>query len=128
MEYPPPLDRTISRFLRLLVGIARAEIDFAVVGGPAVCLIAYVRYSADAGILIRQQPEIAARLLAVLCRWGAGWTLDDFRPRLRFFAAHGGRIPCLAPEDLIALKQDSWRGKDKLDVLAWREILQRNPS
>ncbi|MGO8929821.1 MAG: hypothetical protein ACLQU3_23385 [Limisphaerales bacterium] len=33
------------------------------------------------------------------------------------------RIPYLAPVDLIFLKQDSWREKDKLDVLALREIL-----
>jgi hypothetical protein len=33
------------------------------------------------------------------------------------------RIPYLAPADLIFLKQDSWREKDKLDVLAMREIL-----
>jgi hypothetical protein len=31
----------------------------------------------------------------------------------------------LSPADLISLKQDSWREKDKLDVLAMREILAR---
>jgi hypothetical protein len=35
------------------------------------------------------------------------------------------RIPYLSPADLILLKQDSWRQKDKLDVLAMREILAR---
>ena len=35
------------------------------------------------------------------------------------------RIPYLSPADLIFLKQDSWREKDKLDVLALREILAR---
>lgn len=54
-----------------------------------------------------------------------GRSLDDFRPRLRHFDAHGVRIPYLAPEDLIALKKDSWRDKDKLDVFALQEILQR---
>lgn len=161
MENQPPLDRTISPFLRLLVEIARAEVDFAVVGGVAVCLNDYVRYTADADILINRQPENVARLLQVLCRWGEGWarelkvdeftaqegsicvseefdldifsqmrgrSLEDFRPRLRHFEAHGVRIPYLAPEDLIALKQDSWRDKDKLDVFALQEILQRaNP-
>ena len=29
----------------------------------------------------------------------------------------------LAPEDLILLKQQSWREKDKLDVAALQEIL-----
>ena len=35
------------------------------------------------------------------------------------------RIPYLSPADLILLKQDSWREKDKLDVLALREVLAR---
>ena len=38
------------------------------------------------------------------------------------------RMPHLAPADLIFLKQDSWREKDKLDVLALREILAREGS
>ena len=52
-------------------------------------------------------------------------TLDDFRPRLRHLDTGGVRIPYLAPEDLIFLKQDSWRDKDKLDVQAMREIIAR---
>ncbi len=159
MENPPPFDRTISPFLRLLVELTRAEVDFAVVGVVAVCLNDYVRYTADADILISPQPGNVARLLEVLSQWGEGWarelkvddfiaqegsicvseefdldiftqmrtnTLENFRPRLRYFAAQGVRIPYLAPEDLIALKKDSWRDKDKLDVFALREILQRN--
>jgi acylphosphatase len=51
--------------------------------------------------------------------------LDDFRPRLRHLDASDVRIPYLAPEDLIFLKQDSWRDKDKLDVQAMREIIAR---
>jgi hypothetical protein len=35
------------------------------------------------------------------------------------------RITYLLPADLIILKQDSWREKDKLDVLALRETLAR---
>jgi hypothetical protein len=35
------------------------------------------------------------------------------------------RISYLSPADLIFLKQDSWREKDKLDVLALREIIAR---
>ena len=52
-------------------------------------------------------------------------SLDDFRPRLRHLETSGVRIPYLAPEDLIFLKQDSWRDKDKLDVQAMREIIAR---
>ena len=55
----------------------------------------------------------------------SGKSLDDFRPRLRFLETSGVRIPYLSPEDLIFLKQDSWRDKDKLDVQAMREIITR---
>jgi hypothetical protein len=55
----------------------------------------------------------------------SGKSLDDFRPRLRHLEAGGVRVPYLAPEDLIFLKQDSWRDKDKLDVQAMREIIAR---
>ena len=51
--------------------------------------------------------------------------LEDFRPRLRYLETSGVNIPYLAPEDLIFLKQDSWRDKDKLDVQAMREIIAR---
>lgn len=51
--------------------------------------------------------------------------LDYFRPRLRYLETSNVRIPYLAPDDLIFLKQDSWRDKDKLDVQAMREIIAR---
>ena len=53
-----------------------------------------------------------------------GKTLDDFRPRLRYLETAGVRIPYLAPEDLIYLKEISWRDKDKLDVAALRAIIK----
>jgi len=54
-----------------------------------------------------------------------GKSLDDFRLQLRYLETGGVRIPYLSPGDLIFLKQDSWRDKDKLDVLAMKEILER---
>lgn len=54
-----------------------------------------------------------------------GKSLEDFRPRLRYLEASGVRIPYLAPVDLVFLKKDSWRDKDKLDVLAMNEIISR---
>lgn len=54
-----------------------------------------------------------------------GKSLDDFRPRLRHLETAGIRIPYLAPEDLIFLKQTSWREKDQLDVNALKEILRK---
>ena len=52
-----------------------------------------------------------------------GKSLADFRPRLRHLETSSVRIPYLAPEDLILLKEGSWREKDKFDVQAMREIL-----
>ena len=54
-----------------------------------------------------------------------GKSLDYFRPRLRFLETGGVRIAHLAPEDLIFLKEGSWREKDKFDVQAMREIIAR---
>jgi hypothetical protein len=48
-----------------------------------------------------------------------------FNPRLRHLETGSVRIPYMSPADLIFLKQDSWREKDKLDVLALSEILAR---
>ena len=54
----------------------------------------------------------------------AGKSLEDFRPRLRHLDAGGALIPYLAAQDLILLKQGSWREKDQLDVAALRKILK----
>jgi hypothetical protein len=54
-----------------------------------------------------------------------GKSLEDFRPRLRRLVSGDVRIAYLAPEDLVSLKQGSWREKDQLDVLAMKEILER---
>ena len=51
--------------------------------------------------------------------------LEHFRPRLKFLDTAGVRIPHLGPEDLIFLKEGSWREKDKFDVQAMREIIAR---
>ena len=159
MENPESESReTVSRFEDLLVRLARAEVDFCVVGGLAVILCGYVRVTEDVDILISETPDNVRRMLDVLTAWGEGWarelkpeefvpqegalrlndildvdiftrmrgrSLDDFRPRLRFFETQGVRVPHLAPEDLIALKQGSWRDKDRIDVLAMQEVLQR---
>lgn len=149
----------ISRFEKLLADLARAEVDFCLVGGLAVALNGFVRFTEDVDILVHPDRPNLERMLAVLRGWGEGWareltpedftaqegsvrlaesefdldifvqmlgkTLDDFRPRLRHFESHGARIPYLGPEDLILLKQGSWREQDKWDVAALREILAR---
>ena len=54
-----------------------------------------------------------------------GHSLDFFRPRLRQLKVGEAVLRYLSPSDLILLKQDSWREKDKLDVLAMKEIIAR---
>lgn len=53
-----------------------------------------------------------------------GKSLDDFRPRVRHVKMEGVSMAYLAPEDLIFLKQGSWREKDQLDVAAMKQVLR----
>jgi hypothetical protein len=55
-----------------------------------------------------------------------GKSLDYFRPRLCYLATNGVCIPYLSPEDLVYLKQDSWREKDQIDVLAMKRIIDED--
>ena len=54
-----------------------------------------------------------------------GKSIDDFRPRFRYIESGGVRIPFIAPDDLLFLKQGSWREKDQIDVAAIKEIIER---
>ena len=54
-----------------------------------------------------------------------GKSLNDFRPDLRHVDLHEVCVPILDPANLIYLKSGSWREKDQLDVLAMKEILER---
>ena len=83
MEKPSSPRETISQFEKLLAGMARAGIDFAVTGGVAVILNGYSRQTRDADIIVHPSPENIRRLLEYLKGWGEGWarelTLEDFR-------------------------------------------------
>lgn len=50
---------------------------------------------------------------------------DLVRAGVDFAVVGDVRIAYLHPEQLIGLKRDSWRDKDRLDVLALSEILRR---
>lgn len=58
-------------------------------------------------MLVSDAPENLRKLLDCLAGWGEGWARE------------------LQPADLVFLKEYSWRDKDKLDVLAMREIIAR---
>ena len=83
MEKPPSPNETISQFEKLLAGIARAGVDFAVVGGVAVILNGYHRQTNDVDIIVNSSPDNVQCLLGYLATWGAGWarelTMDDFK-------------------------------------------------
>jgi hypothetical protein len=76
MESPSSPRETVSQFEKLLVGLARAEVDFAVVGGVAVILNGYHRQTNDTDILVHPDPENIRRLLAHLATWGEGWARE----------------------------------------------------
>jgi len=54
-----------------------------------------------------------------------GKSLDDFKPRLGYLETNGVRIAYLAAEDLILLKQTSWREKDQIDVNTLKRLHKR---
>jgi acylphosphatase len=154
----PSQPENYFQFEKLLVELARAGVDFAVVGGVAVSLNGFVRATDDVDIIVSTPRDNIERMLACLRNWGEGWarefqpeefapkegslrlmeefdldiftqmrgkSLDDFRPTLRFLETSGARIPYIAPEDLLFLKQGSWREKDQIDAAAMREIIER---
>ncbi len=154
----PTSPENFFQFEKLLAGLARAGVDFAVVGGVAVSLNGFIRATDDVDIIVSEAPENVRRMLDYLVTWGEGWarelqveefkaqegsirvmeefdldiftrmrgrSLEDFRPRLRRLDLEGVQVGYLAPEDLIVLKEGSWRDKDKLDVAALKGILGR---
>lgn len=71
-----------SSFEKLLVLLVKSKINFATVGGIAVCLNGYVRLTEDVDILIAQHPENILRLIQTLSNYGEGFanelTPEDF--------------------------------------------------
>jgi hypothetical protein len=85
MENQPSLSETLSPFLKLLVELTRGGVDYAVVGGIAVCLNGHLRLTNDADIIIADGRENVTRMLGVLKGWGEGWASelhpDEFQPQ-----------------------------------------------
>ena len=66
-------------FEKLLVVLADANVDFVLVGGLAVTLQGYVRFTEDVDILIDSNPGNVAKLLEVLAGYGEGFARDERR-------------------------------------------------
>ncbi len=69
-------------FVKLLVLLAEARVKFILVGGLAVTLQGYVRFTEDVDMLIDANPENIELLLATLANYGEGFacelSVDDF--------------------------------------------------
>ena len=72
MKPSPGPNRTPSEFEKLLAGLARSGVDFAVVGGIAVILNGYPRVTVDVDVLAHNSPENLRKLLKHLESWGEG--------------------------------------------------------
>jgi predicted nucleotidyltransferase len=62
----------VTPYEKLLANLARADVNFILVGGVAVALNGFVRTTDDVDILIDRSPENVTRLLEALKSFGAG--------------------------------------------------------
>lgn len=72
----PSPQENYFQFEKLLVELARAGVDFAVVGGVAVSLNGFVRATDDLDVIVQESPENIRKLLGCLSRWGEGWARE----------------------------------------------------
>ena len=63
-------------FEKLLELLAEANVDFVLVGGLAVSLQGYVRFTEDVDLLVSDAPENLSKLLETLSTYGEGHARD----------------------------------------------------
>lgn len=97
MKPSPEPNRNISQFEKLLVELARNGVDFTVVGGLAVILNGYPRFTLDADILVHNSRANLGKLLECLRNWGEGWARDL---SVEDFALEEGAIRVMEDFDL----------------------------
>jgi hypothetical protein len=140
-------------FEELLLLLLSSKIKFIVVGGVACALNGFVRATDDVDILIEPSQANIKKMLGTLQNWGEGYamdlsvedfpispgavriiedfpldiftilnrnTYDDLLPRTN--KTEQG-IRYLNAESLIAIKKDSFREKDKIDIIALKQLL-----
>lgn len=77
-------NQSLSQYGKLLADLARAGVNFAVVGGLAVIFNGYPRLTLDADIIVDDSPSNLQKLLSVLSLWGEGFARElaptDFTP------------------------------------------------
>jgi hypothetical protein len=84
MTPSPEQTESLSQYGKLLVALAKGEVNFAVVGGLAVIFNGYARFTLDADIIVDDSAQNLERMLEVLRGWGEGWarelSVEDFSP------------------------------------------------
>lgn len=132
-------------FEKLLVLLADAKVDFVLVGGLAVTLQGYVRFTEDVDILIASDPANVARLLESLADYGEGFsrelTLEDFAEeegairiieaaeqcQIDVFTILSGRTydEVIKDADSIVLNERSIHYASKASLIGWKEASAR---
>ena len=132
-------------FEKLLVLLADANVDFVLVGGLAVTLQGYVRFTEDVDILIDSDPANVARLLESLADYGEGFSrqlsLEDFAEeegairiieaaeqcQIDVFTILSGRTfeEVIKDADSIVLKERPIRYASKASLIGWKEASAR---
>ena len=132
-------------FEKLLVLLADAKVDFVLVGGLAVTLQGYVRFTEDVDILIASDPANVARLLESLADYGEGFsrelTLEDFAEeegairiieaaeqcQIDIFTILSGRTydEVIKDADSIVLNERSIHYASKASLIGWKEASAR---
>lgn len=67
------MNPTSNPFEELLVGLAKAGVDFITVGGMACAFNGYVRATEDVDILVSREPENIRKLITFLSSYGEGF-------------------------------------------------------
>ncbi len=128
-------------FGKLLGLLADAGVEFVLVGGLAVTLQGYVRFTEDVDILIESSHHNIELLLATLANWGEGFarelSVDDFTDeegairiveeaeqcQIDLFTRISGRkyADVLSDADSFLLNGRVIYFASKLSLIAWKE-------
>jgi hypothetical protein len=155
-QNPNSSETPLTRFGDLLVHLCKNEVTYAAVGGVAVSLNGFGRFTVDVDLFLDDTPENLKRAIHALSLFGQGYARElrpadlliesgsvrigeyfdidlftrmmglrfqDVQEDLRYTEYRGYRIPHVGPGTIIRLKTGSYREKDRLDVIAMRNIL-----
>lgn len=95
----------MNPYKKVFSELQKSGVKYLVVGGVAVNLYGYSRFTGDIDIL-------------------AGYSLDfkKFYKKRAVMKVWGTRLPVISFDDLIAMKKDAGREKDLLDLKALIEL------